>query len=144
MLLQVKYRRIFFAALIATILLGSFLEYLPGISCPFENFLGICCPMCGTTRAWKSLLLGDIITAVKFNPMFIVWGWWCLVCYLDLLAEALPNTRIREVWVSRISISRVSQFWIYLHLAASSLTVIYLNHPAVHNWREMKTEQMFL
>ncbi len=38
--------------------------------CVFVKMFGICCPGCGMTRAWLSVLQFDFISAFKFHPMF--------------------------------------------------------------------------
>lgn len=41
-------------------------------SCPTKTFLGIYCPVCGSQRATHYLLHGDIYTALKYNPLFVI------------------------------------------------------------------------
>ena len=40
--------------------------------CPFENFFGVLCPGCGTTRAFTLLLRFDIVEAFRLNPLFVL------------------------------------------------------------------------
>ena len=40
--------------------------------CMLRHFTGIPCPLCGTTRACVSLLHGDVVSALKFNPLAVV------------------------------------------------------------------------
>ncbi len=40
--------------------------------CIIYRMTGICCPVCGTTRAWLYFFAGDFINAFAFNPFFIV------------------------------------------------------------------------
>lgn len=44
--------------------------YLFEITCFFKWIFGICCPGCGITRAYISLLRLDFAAAFRFNPMF--------------------------------------------------------------------------
>lgn len=41
-----------------------------GITCPIKAITGISCPGCGMTRAWLSLLSGDLNRAISFHPLF--------------------------------------------------------------------------
>lgn len=43
-----------------------------GLMCPFNEFLGIECPGCGTTRAFLSILRFDFETALHWNPLFVL------------------------------------------------------------------------
>ena len=58
------------------IILGLFLmirSYFTGKSiCPSYNYIGIPCPLCGMTRAYKSMLIFDIGQAFFNHPLFIV------------------------------------------------------------------------
>ena len=44
-----------------------------GYSCIFRILFHIKCPGCGLTRAFKSLLKGDIIKAMHYNYSIIFW-----------------------------------------------------------------------
>ena len=44
---------------------------IPFIPCFFNLFTGLKCPGCGMTRAIYSLMHFDIISAIKFNALFI-------------------------------------------------------------------------
>ena len=41
-----------------------------GSICPTYQFLGICCPFCGMTRAHLAALRLDFSTATYYNPVF--------------------------------------------------------------------------
>lgn len=40
--------------------------------CPLDSFLGIPCPLCGITRALKSIMRGDFIAAFYYHPLWPV------------------------------------------------------------------------
>ena len=40
--------------------------------CPFHAMTGLNCPGCGATRGMHALLNGDVLTALHFNAMLIV------------------------------------------------------------------------
>ena len=50
-------------------------------SCIFKRIFNICCPGCGLTRAFRSILSFDLITATKYNilsiPLFI-----CMIIFI--------------------------------------------------------------
>ncbi|HLO83188.1 MAG TPA: DUF2752 domain-containing protein [Chitinophagaceae bacterium] len=41
-------------------------------ACMFKKFTGIPCPSCGSTRSVISLMEGDIVQAVLWNPMGLI------------------------------------------------------------------------
>ena len=53
------------------------------VICPLRRFLGIPCPTCGTTRGVFALLRGDVLEALRMQPLMVpvvmVLGgvWWC-------------------------------------------------------------------
>lgn len=49
--------------------------------------------MCGTTRAWLSLLAGDVSSAFRFNPLFWFWGFLFGLVYMEVLDEAVLGQR---------------------------------------------------
>lgn len=59
-----------------------------GITCPILFLSGISCAGCGMSRAWFSLLRGDIAAAVFYHPLF-----WIppLAVLVWLLRKRLPQ-----------------------------------------------------
>jgi len=43
-----------------------------GIPCPFNEFLHIYCPGCGSTRMIRSLLQFDFYQAFRYNPLLFI------------------------------------------------------------------------
>ena len=84
---QMRFRYLLLVAAICTAAFLSTAGVLPAYHCPFVTFLGFSCPMCGTTRAWEHLLHVDIAGAFTCNPLFVLWGWWCLVALADLVQK---------------------------------------------------------
>lgn len=39
--------------------------------CPFQRFLGVVCPGCGTTRAFIHVMQFEFAEAVNLNPLFV-------------------------------------------------------------------------
>lgn len=67
-------------------------EKLFMIGCPIKYFWHIPCAGCGMTRAWKSVLQGDLQKAFYFHPLFLtvpfmggmlIWG--------DLISKKLKR-----------------------------------------------------
>ncbi|MEI6915226.1 MAG: DUF2752 domain-containing protein [Armatimonadota bacterium] len=84
---QMKFRYLALATAVCTAAFLSLAGVLPAYHCPFATFLGFSCPMCGTTRAWEQLLHGDVVGAFSCNPLFMLWGGWCLVALADLVQK---------------------------------------------------------
>ena len=64
----------FVLAFLVVVAFGLSLDgLLPALSCPFKTYIGISCPMCGSTRAWSNFLAGHFREAFLWNPLFLVW-----------------------------------------------------------------------
>jgi len=60
-------------ALGATTLAFLVKENVPGLPpCPIQSTTGLICPGCGITRASRALLHGDLLGAMKMNPLGIL------------------------------------------------------------------------
>ena len=53
------------------IVLYIFME-LMGITCPIRFLTGVSCAGCGMSRAWLSLLRGDLAMAFYYHPLFLL------------------------------------------------------------------------
>lgn len=83
------------------------LLYKLGVSCLFQQFLGVRCPGCGMTRAMLSVLHLDLKAAFGYHPMF----WSMPILYLYFL---LDNGLFRnKIW------DRVVLFGILVGVAVS-------------------------
>ena len=51
-------------------ILGFFGYIIISFGCPIKKILGISCPGCGLTRAYKSLMHGNIKQAFYYHPLF--------------------------------------------------------------------------
>ena len=47
-----------------------------GFGCPIYELLGICCPLCGTTRAWICFVTGKTALAFQYHPLFLITPFW--------------------------------------------------------------------
>lgn len=59
--------------------------HLLGLGCPFRDLTGLDCPGCGATRAFLSLVHGDLLTALHDNAVAVIVG-AAVVPYLGLTA----------------------------------------------------------
>jgi hypothetical protein len=70
-------------------------------SCFFHSLTGLYCPGCGSTRALHALLHGDLVAAIRFNPLFVVAGFPALTYAIATHAVRLlrPSIAISAVRV---------------------------------------------
>ncbi len=133
--LSINYKYLGFTVGVTVVLLSCLEGKLQFPGCPFSQFLNFCCPMCGSTRAWRALLSsGDITKAFLYNPIFWLWGFWCTIAYLDLWCKVfgLGNPTLGEKMLIYVS---KTKFLLHSHLLFSFLTLIYLNLPVIAEWR---------
>ena len=75
------------------IFLGLF--FLLDFKCPFYYFLHITCPACGVTRAWISLIKGDIVSAMAYNPFFLpLSAIFVAVIYCDISGKKMRRYQL--------------------------------------------------
>lgn len=55
--------------------------------CLFKSFTGIACPGCGTTRALTYFLIGDVMNALKTNPLGLMICWILVTSFLIFLND---------------------------------------------------------
>lgn len=70
--------------------------------CVFKKYLNINCPGCGLTRAFKSILSFDLITATKYNvlsiPLFI-----CMIIFIfSIIKDIALNKETIIVFLNNI------------------------------------------
>lgn len=70
--------------------------------CVFKKYLNINCPGCGLTRAFKSILSFDFITATKYNvlsiPLFI-----CMIIFIfSIIKDIVLNKETTIVFLNNI------------------------------------------
>lgn len=96
----------------------------PGV-CLFKRITGIPCPSCGSTRSVLSIMNGDFITAVLWNPFGLIimsflimaplWILYDIVLHKDSLLQAYNRTEIflRRKWIAIPLILLVILNWIW-------------------------------
>lgn len=70
--------------------------------CVFKKYLNINCPGCGLTRAFRSILSFDLITATKYNvlsiPLFI-----CMIIFIfSIIKDIVLNKETTIVFLNNI------------------------------------------
>lgn len=85
------------AVLCGTVMYAGFLllARLWHLPCVFQWLFGVPCPGCGMTRAWLSVLRGQLTAAFAYHPLF----WTVPLLYGYLLAD---GHLFRRVWVDRV------------------------------------------
>lgn len=96
---------------------------LPWPQCPFHAVTGWPCVTCGATRSTIAFLHGDVLSALRWNPL--VWAALCGIIVFDLYAAIVlvgrkPRVRIvdwsagEKKMVRIAAISLLALNWIYL------------------------------
>lgn len=96
---------------------------LPWPRCPFFAVTGLPCLTCGATRAALAFLHGDLLSALKWNPLAFVA--FCAVIAFDLYAATVlvlkrPRLRIVDWSIQQKNAARIAAIsllalnWIYL------------------------------
>jgi len=62
------------------------------IDCIFKDLFGICCPGCGLTRAFISILNLDFISAIKYNILSIGLFVFLVVFVIFLIKDIILNS----------------------------------------------------
>lgn len=81
--------------------------YLSRLGCLFHTLLGISCMSCGMTRAYVSLMHGDLGTAFFYHPLF----WSMPIIYFVLFFRKKLSPRF---------------FYIFTAVTAAVFTAVYL------------------
>jgi len=86
-------------------------------ACPFRTLTGFTCPGCGSTRGLHRLLHGDIVSALKFNPLMVLllpFLLCALVRYTVAAVRGRPlqrhNLDPKYIW---ILFGVIMSFWIF-------------------------------
>jgi hypothetical protein len=73
------------------------------VLCPLKRLIDLPCPTCGSTRSALSILSGDIVGAVAYNPLFFVVGMLLLAAVLVRLVFA-RRVRVHVGGLQRIGV----------------------------------------
>lgn len=75
------------------------------MTCPIRTVLHICCPGCGMTRAYFSLLHGDIRQAFSYHAMF----WSVPIIYLMYLFD---EKLFKQRWLNVALTALIGAGWL--------------------------------
>ncbi len=70
--------------------------------CSFNEITRLFCPGCGITRSIRSLIEGDILLSLRYNPLPIVFGILLFALYLELVLKCFGKDKKllpRKLWV---------------------------------------------
>ena len=107
----------------ALIAAGWLISGMPTPLCPLHALTGVPCPTCGMTRAVTSLIHGDLVGALIWNPLatFVLAGTALYVLYAAVVVIGkLPRlrwtqpTRSDSRWIRITVILLISANWAYL------------------------------
>ena len=72
------------------------------IVCVFKKYLNINCPGCGLTRAFKSILSFDLITATKYNVLSIRLFICMIIFIFSIIKDIVLNKETTIVFLNNI------------------------------------------
>ncbi len=79
---------------IAAICLEGYIMH-PYTTCTIKVLTGLNCLSCGATRATYALLRGDIITAIYYNPFYILCLGWLCYLYARLIISLVKKPYVK-------------------------------------------------
>jgi hypothetical protein len=56
--------------------------------CPLLTLTGFACPGCGLTRGFHALFHGDVVTALDFNALILLWAALFVYLFVSLVLKA--------------------------------------------------------
>ena len=71
-------------------LMAGVLLHVSHVGCPIKFVTGVSCPGCGMTRAWLSVVHGDVHQAVAYHPLF-----WTVPFVMALV---IADPGVRSPW----------------------------------------------
>ena len=91
---RLKTALVIVGAALASLLFEAMVILYSGRGCLFKKLLGISCPACGFTRAYKALLRLDFAAAFYYNP-----AWWTLPVAIALGLAAAIDKKHSRLWL---------------------------------------------
>ncbi len=70
---------------------------MPFHGCIFDRLIGLYCPGCGGSRAFYSLLRGDLILSIQYHPLVIYAVLIYVVFMMSQLLSVLSRGRIKGI-----------------------------------------------
>lgn len=87
--------------------------------CPLHTLTGLNCPGCGSTRALHQLVHGDVLGALRLNPLLVLAT--PLLGFLIIRRDALATFRPGYVW---LLVSVVITFGVVRNIPAYPFTLL--------------------
>ncbi len=116
---RIYLKEILFSALVA---FGVAVMYFADIGCFFKSVTGIGCITCGITRAYISLLSGDISAAFYYHPLFLL----IVPLYLVLFFRRKFSQRFVMIFALSVIAAFIAVYIARLFFIPDSL--IYIGH----------------
>lgn len=120
---SVKKRLLVGLGLPAILLLLILYETLDGesLQCPFYKLTGLYCPGCGSGRAVRALLRGDLAESFRWNPMLYLMGLPAALCVLyEYVRIVFLPRKLRPIVLSKrlcvILVVLILTWWILRNL----------------------------
>ena len=112
------------AAIFIWVFGDSWLVRVP--DCYFETITGLYCPGCGSTRAIRALLNGQIKQAFLFNPLLFILGPPSVfVVIYEYLRFVFPKMQLKPVilpWkLERVIVAIILVYWVLRNIPAFSV-----------------------
>ena len=89
--------------------------------CPFHLLTGLHCPGCGTVRALHQLLHGNVLAAMRLNPLAVI--------LLPPVAYGMLSLGLQFVGLKPLPSKFIPAFWIWMLLAVIMLYWVLRNLP---------------
>lgn len=99
-----------------------------GITCPIKFLTGISCAGCGMSRAYVSLLKGDIAMAFHYHPLFML----PLALLLSLIFRNRMNEKLFKIIISIYATLFVSVYVLRLLDTSDDIVVCAINNGVIY------------
>ncbi len=93
---DIKYN---YLLIIAVVLYLIITDIIFGYCCPFRIFFHVECPGCGLTRAFMSLITGDISGSLHYNYTCILWVITIILFVIDRYIKKIDIKLFPVLWV---------------------------------------------
>ena len=91
-----------------------------GGGCLLKDIFNIPCPSCGMSRAYLSLMLGDIPAALRFHPLFWIFP---ITVGFGIAAVIDKNKKRKFLWFSMLALCILAYFVCWIVRLATGNTV---------------------
>lgn len=98
--------------------------------CPAHKLFGLYCPFCGGTRAIGSLLKGDVLASLTYNPAIlpgiVAFIGYDIVVFKNIITNKSPIIHIHKpVWISLVVILLIN--WIVRNMLLLVWNIDYIS-----------------